>query len=334
MALGLGLAAGLTLVAVARRQLYSFRDRTVIITGGSRGLGLLMARRLAAENARLVLLARDKRELKRAEADLVARGAADVLTVTCDIRVRDAVEQAVQQTAERMGRIDVLINNAGIIQVGPLEHMTVEDFKDAMDVHLWGPLYATLAVVPHMRREGEGRIVNITSIGARIAVPHLIPYCASKFALFGLSEGLHCELRQHGIKVTTVCPNLMRTGSPVNAMFKGRHRDEFAWFAISDSLPLISMNADRAAERIIEACRRGKARLTLTPHAKAAVLLNDLLPGLSAGAMALANRLLPGPAGEGDGRAHPGWRSTSRWAPSALTVLSNRAAAKNFEQPW
>ncbi|MEJ7710408.1 MAG: SDR family oxidoreductase [Pyrinomonadaceae bacterium] len=138
----------------------------------------------------------------------------------------------VQRVTETLGGIDVLINNAGLIQVGPLEVMTLEDYEEAMRTHFWAPLYTILAVLPQMRRRQEGRIVNISSIGGKIAVPHLVPYSASKFALVGLSTGLRTELAKDKIVVTTVSPGLIRTGSPRNATFKGKHREEYAWFSI------------------------------------------------------------------------------------------------------
>src|SRR5437879_7816866 len=122
--------------------------------------------------------------------------------------------------------------------MGPIESMNTEYFEEAMLTHFWGPLYSILAVLPEMKAQRRGRIVNISSIGGKISVPHMVPYSASKFALAGLSEGLRAELARHNIVVTTVFPGLMRTGSPVNAMFKGQRPQEYAWFAISDSLPL------------------------------------------------------------------------------------------------
>lgn len=98
-----------------------------------------------------------------------------------------------------------------------------------------------------MRRQRGGRIVNVSSVGGKIGVPHLLPYTASKFALTGLSEGLRVELKRERILVTTVCPGLMRTGSPRNALFRGKHKREYAWFAIADSLPLLSISAESAA---------------------------------------------------------------------------------------
>jgi hypothetical protein len=188
----------------------------------------------------------------------------------------------------------------------------------------------TLAVLPGMRRRREGRIVNVTSIGGKVSIPHLLPYTASKFALVGLSEGLRSELAKDGIVVTTVCPGLMRTGSHKNALFKGRHRSEFAWFSISDSLPGLSMNADNAARQILDACERGLGEVVLSLPAKAAVLFHDLFPGITADLLGLVNRLLPAPGGIGKAVA-TGKDSESSLSPSWLTVLSDRAALMNNE---
>ena len=231
---------------------------------------------------------------------------------------------------EHFGAIDVLVNNAGVIQVGPMEVMTLEDYEQAMKTHFWGPLYTTLAVLPEMREREDGRIVNITSIGGKISVPHLLPYSASKFALVGFSEGLRAELKKDGIVVTTVCPGLMRTGSPRNATFKGQHRAEYAWFSISDSLPVSSMSAERAARQIVEACKRGDAEVVLSIQAKMAVLFHGLFPGLTADLLGFVNRLLPAPGGIGTRRAK-GKESESDLSPSWLTTLSEQAAARNNE---
>jgi short-subunit dehydrogenase len=294
-------------------------------------LGLVISRLLAAEGARLVLLARNAEELRAAEAELSGLGAA-VMTVRCDVRKREQVEHAIQRIAEQWGRVDVLINNAGIIQVGPVAHMTCEDFEDAMAVHFFGSLYTILAVLPHMRRAGAGRIVNVASIGGKISMPHLVPYSASKFALVGLSDGLRAELRREGILVTTVLPGLMRTGSPPNAQFKGRHNAEYAWFALSDSMPLLSVSAESAARKIVDACRRGAPRLAVGVQTKAAILFNELFPGMAAQVTALVNRVLPGPDPSGSKQLHSGWESQSPWIPSWLTQLSDRATALNNER--
>jgi NAD(P)-dependent dehydrogenase (short-subunit alcohol dehydrogenase family) len=334
--LALGCGAGGAIITRLRRsaRAIDFSGRTVVIFGGSRGLGLVMARELGIEGARIVLAARDRFELERAQLDLEKRGV-HATTIPCDIRNRGQVDAAIAQVIDSHSTIDVLINDAGIIQVGPFERMTIADFEDAMATHFWGPLFTMLAALPHMRQAGARRIVNISSIGGKIAVPHLLPYSASKFALTGLSEGLRAELAQDGVLVTTVCPGLMRTGSTYNAWFKGQHRREFAWFHLSDSMPGISMAARRAARQIVEACRYGDAELILTMSARLAVWLNAASPGSMAKAMALANWMLPsaGPALRSSATARSGWQSVSRFVPSALTTLTDRASVENNELP-
>jgi NAD(P)-dependent dehydrogenase (short-subunit alcohol dehydrogenase family) len=334
--LALGLGALVAVQAWRRRDAYDFHGQSVVITGGSRGLGLVMARELADEGARLTLIARNEDELDRAIADIRARQPfADVVKVVADVRRRYDAERAIAQALEHHGAVDVVINNAGIVQVGPIDHMTLSDYEDAMNTHFWGPLYMIASALPHMRRQGAGRIVNISSIGGKIAVPHLVPYSASKFALVGLSDGLRAELAADNIVVTTVCPGLMRTGSPVNAMFKGRRPQEYAWFAISDSLPLSSIDATRAARQIINACRHGDAELIISVQAKMAVLLRYAAPELFASMMAFTSRLRPAPAPttEGD-EARPGRESESEWADPAatLTAPTYKAAEDNNER--
>jgi NAD(P)-dependent dehydrogenase (short-subunit alcohol dehydrogenase family) len=329
----LGLAAAAAAVfagnrAARQRRAIDFAGRIVVITGGSRGLGLVMARQLAAEGARLCLLARDEAELARARAQL---GACEVMTIRCDVRRRSDVRAAVDMILDRWSAIDVLINNAGVIQVGPLEHMGTEDFENAMATHFWGPLHLMSEAVPAMRRRGFGRIVNIASIGGRLAVPHLAPYSASKFALVGLSDAVRTELDQYGIRVTTVSPGLMRTGSPPNVDVRGRHEAEYAWFAIADSLPGLSTSAEYAARQIIEACRYGDPELTITLPARLAIVANHLAPAAVARALMVVNRLLPSPNGIAGDRRRRGRDSTSKWAPSAATALTDRAAVVNNE---
>lgn len=314
--------------ALRRRTDYSFQDRVILITGGSRGLGLVMAREFVAEGAKVALMARDTVELSRAEQDIRQRGG-DVLILAGDVRIREDAQRAVDTTMAHFGRLDVLVNDAGVIQTGPLEHMQVEDFDEALAVHLYGPLYTMLAAIPHMRGRGDGRIVNISSIGGKIAVPHLVPYCTSKFALVGLSDGMRAELAKDGIRVTTVCPGLMRTGSHFNSKFKGQHEREFTWFSIIDSLPISSIGAERAARQIVAACRRGDPELVISVQAKVLARVAPLLPGVTAAGMALFNRLLPEPTSAAGDELRTGWESQSDLAPSLLTRLSDQATVDN-----
>lgn len=324
----MGLAIGVA--ALRRIGRIHFRGRTAVITGGSRGLGLVIARQLAREGARLALLARDEEEL-RAAADQIHELGADGFTIVCDVTKQEDVDRAITQVVRRFGGVDLLINNAGVIQVGPLEHMTVDDFRTSIDVHIMGPLYTMLAVVPHMRKSGGGRIVNIASIGGKIGTPHLVPYSTGKFGLVGLSDGARAELRRDRIYVTTVIPGLMRTGSPYHAKFKGPHRAEFAWFIAGDSMPLVSINAERAAAKVIEAAREGRASLYITPQARLVAILNELMPGVTASLAGLANRLMPRPTPDRNTADHTGFQSRSDKTPAIVTALTDRAAKKNNE---
>jgi short-subunit dehydrogenase len=327
-ALGVGAIAAFTLLTKNRRQ-FDFAKKVVLITGGSRGLGLVLARELAKEGARLAICARDGEELARAREELQTAGA-EVFDVICDVREQEQVNRMIEDVNTRFGQIDVLINNAGVIQVGPLEVQTQEDFENAMAIHFWAPFYTMQAVLPQMRRGGAGRIVNIASIGAKVAVPHLAPYCASKFALAGLSSAMRGELAKDNIFVTTVCPGLMRTGSHINAIFKGKNEIEFALFSLMDALPVTSISAERAARQIVEACRSGDAELIITMQAKLAAKANALFPETIAQVMGLVNRVLPAAGGIGTNHAL-GKDSTSFASPSILTALADKASIKNNE---
>lgn len=328
--LGIGatvLNAATTVNRMLRR--IDFKDKVVVITGGSRGLGLVLARRLAKENAKLVLLARDTEELELAKQQLDEKDAI-VRTFQCDVTVQNEIEQTLAKIIEEMGCIDILVNNAGVIQVGPQESMTTDDYRNALDSHFWAPLYAALAVIPHMKERKFGRIVNIASIGGKISVPHLLPYNASKFALAGLSEGLRYELMPDNVFVTTVCPGLMRTGSHVNAKFKGQHKLEYALFSTMNSLPFLSANAERAAAEIIDACRFGDAELIITMPAKLATKFKALFPETTAEALGAISRFLP-KKGENGNELKSGKDSQSELSPNAFTYLADKAVLKNNE---
>lgn len=323
-----GTGAIVALRAIRHSRRIDFQDRSVVITGGSRGLGLVMARRLAGEGARLSLLARDEAELERATHEFEAMGVT-VLPVVCDVRDADSVQQAIARVVGHYGAIDVLINNAGIIQVAPFEHMQTEDYEDALRTHFWGPLYTTQAVLPYMKRQGSGRVVNISSIGGKISLPHMMPYSVSKFALVGFSDGLRAELAKDNIYVTTVCPFAMRTGSHINAFFKGQNEKEFTLFALFGAIPTNSVDARRAARQIIEACRYGDPSLIISWRARAAVVLSTLFPNLRAEAFSLGVRALPGPTDVQGDTLNTGWDSRSTLAPSLLTTLADKATIEN-----
>ena len=330
LATGAILLAIWLIVRLIRTVSYPLREKVVLITGGSRGLGLVLARHICARGGNVALIARDAEKLARAKTDLATRRST-VMTIQCDLLDSEQIQAAVRRVIDRFGKIDILINNAGIIEVGPLEHLMREDFERAIRLHFWAPFELISQIVPEMRIWGGGRIVNVSSIGGKVAVPHMASYSASKFALTGFSDAIRAELARDNIHVTTVAPGLMRTGSHVNAKFKGRHDDEFAWFAASAGAPLISMNADRAARKILAACRRGQPSLTLTFAARKIVLGNALFPNLTGYLMKFVNRLLPGTGGE-QGNKSRGGSELPRRAPGWMTRLADRATQKNNEE--
>src|SRR5437016_8343210 len=282
-----------------------YQDKVALITGGSRGLGLEIARKICTRGGKVVLLARDIEELAAARTKLDESGA-EVLTIQCDLVDTAQIQSAVQQTLQRFGKIDILINNAGIIEVGPIEHMQLKDFERAMRLHFWATFILYLLVVPQMRSKGGGRIVNISSVGGKIAVPHMAPYSASKFALTGFSDAIGAELARDNICVTTVTPGMMRTGSQVHATFKGDQSAEYKWFDLSSKLPFASISVEPAARKILSACGRRKASLVMPISAYFIIAANALFPNLTARVMKIVNRSMPPRVGKSGDEARSG----------------------------
>jgi short-subunit dehydrogenase len=308
------------------------RGEVALVTGGSRGLGLLLAKELGLAGCRVAVCARGAEQLREAKAWL-KRAEVEAETFVCDVSQRGAVDALVEAVEARLGAVDVLVNNAGTIQVAPIENSTLEDFEAAQGAMFWGPLHTTMAVLPGMLRKGKGRIVNVTSLGGLVSVPHLIPYGAAKAGAVALSEGLHAELASKGIRVTTVAPGTMRTGGHVNARFRGRSGDEYRWFALAASLPGISVSAERAARRIVRAAIRGEAFVVIGAAAKAAAVAHGVAPGAMSDALGVVSRLLP-PAGGGAAHtgAEIGAASSSRWL-AALTKLGRNAEGRLQHRP-
>jgi short-subunit dehydrogenase len=288
-----------------RTRRFSFAGKAALITGGSRGLGLVIARQFCRSGANVALIARNTDELARAKSELDRYGT-QVLTIQCDLLESVQIQSAVRQTLDLFGKIDILVNNAGIIEIGPLNHMRREDFERSMHVHFWAPFELLMQIVPEMRRIGGGRIVNISSIGGKIAVPHMAPYSASKFALTGLSDAIRAELALDKIYVTTVSPGMMRTGSQGHAKFKGNHTREYKWFETSSKLPFASISAERAAGKILAACAKGEPALIMPLPAYLIIASNALFPNLSGRIMKMVNKRLPSPVGAGGNDARAG----------------------------
>jgi short-subunit dehydrogenase len=307
----------------------SLRGSTAIITGGSRGLGLCLALELARQGANLHLIARDRAELDRA-GDKIRREGASVSLWPCDLRDARAAAATVESIGAEAGRIDLLINNAGSIVVGPWDTLKAKDFEEAMALHFWAPFHTATAALPFLVR-ARGQIVNISSIGGRVAIPHLASYSASKFALAGLSNAMQAELAACGVGVTTVYPGLMRTGSHVNARFKGDVDREFTWFSLAATTPLAAINAHRAARQIIAAARRRNPVLIITWQARFLTFAQAFAPNVFGTIAAFISRWLPRSEGN---KAPVSGKNCFSSLPTALSALGDRAAAQLNEKGY
>ena len=329
-------AAWATRELLGRAREADLTGQVALITGGSRGLGLAMARELADEGCRLVICARDRAELQRAGEELEGRGA-EVLAIECDVADRDDVDRMVSRVREAFGPVELLICNAGVIQVGQLKSMELEDFQQSMDIMYWGVLYPILAVLPEMRERRAGRIGIVSSIGGKVSVPRLVPYNAAKFAAVGLAEGLRAELAGEGITVTNIAPGLTRTGSYLNAHFSGDEEGreaQYKLFAPLSSVPLMTGGAEQAAHAYVRAIKRGDAEIIYPPIYSLVSRIHGLAPATTVRVMGLADRLIVS-SGEGDGTV----RGMSidetiesrpwRW----LTTLGARAAGTYRQRP-
>lgn len=328
--LGLGLLAGAGALWGTRAWLqasrwFDLQGRVVIVTGSTSGLGLMLARQAVQHGARVVLNGRHKGELDAAEADLRTSGGAgaDVFAVAADVSDEDQARHLVERTLQHYGALDVLVNNAGVMLVGPQATMTADDYRALMAVNYYGALYPTLAALPHLRTTGFGRIANIVSIGGLSAVPHLGAYCASKFALTGLTRSLRAELARDGILVTGVYPKTIRTGGHTHAWFKGNPGAEYRWFAASDTLPLLSASAETTAHRIWTAIQHGDPDLFVGLSARLAIAFDNLVPGWSAELKALVEQAMPAgddptiPAVRGEQIQEPTAQMFHRMVPSS-----------------
>ena len=299
-----------------------------IVTGASRGLGFLIARELARLGYDLVLCARSADGLRAAETDLVRTGV-EVATVAADVGKRDEAQSVVAEAERRFGRLDVLVLNAGVIQVGPAATMSEADYAAAMDVMFWGALHVSRAAMPLLRRS-RGNVLAVTSVGGKLPAPHLLPYTAAKHAAVGFAEGLRVEMIREGVSVTVGVPGLMRTGSPRNALFSGDGVAESRWFTAAANLPLVSMDAERAARRLVKATLRRRPEIILTPLAKLGTRAHAMAPCTSLRLVSLVNRLLPNDD-DGD-RTVAGHRLRDHLRPLAgLARRDDEAAVRNHE---
>jgi len=304
---------------------FSYENQSVVITGGSRGLGLALAEELSQQGALVTILARDEEELKRAKKRLAEVPSAQVLAITCDITNRHQLKFAFEKVKERYGKIDILINNAGAVSAGPFESMNQKDFEAQMNVHFFAALKSVQVILPIFKEKKSGCIVNISSIGGKIPILHMIPYCASKFALSGFSQALSSELRKDNIQVTTVYPGLMRTGSPIQGIFKGDHEKEFAWFAISDSTPGLTVSAKNAARQILSAVQSGETELVISVPAKLGTFFYANFPQIFTALMGFVNRFMPQDSSDHrkTGAQSQAWLKKQAWSRPFMKIMTD-----------
>lgn len=287
-------ATSVCLYVASLTKEFHFNGKKVLITGGSRGLGLSLAWNLIKSGSEVTLLARDEAELNKAKEILLKDfPEAKVHIQVCDVTETQQLSNSIEKAINDMDGIDLLVNNAGAILVGPFTSMEMEDFEAQMKLHVYSVIQATQLIFAHFKSRGGGRILNICSLGGKTAIPHMIPYNTSKFALAGFSQGASAELAKHNIILTTAYPTVMRTGSPIQAVFKGEHEKEFTWFETIDNLPGLSMGADTAAKKIMSAVADGQTEVVLSVAGKARVLAGSLFPETMIALMGAVNRLLP-----------------------------------------
>jgi all-trans-retinol dehydrogenase (NAD+) len=242
-----------------------FSGRIVLITGAASGLGRCLARRFAAYGAHLVLWDSDAAGLESLRTELESP-ACNVWTCTVDLRDRAAIEALAQRCLAECGPVDVLVNNAGVVYGETLLEIPEERIERTFAVNTLALFWTTRAFLPAMMKRNAGRIVTIASAGGLVGTARLTDYCASKFAAVGFDEALRVELlrAESAVRTTIVCPYYMSTG-----LFEGV-RTRFAWL-----LPILT--PEHVADRVVDAVRRGHARLVL-PRFVCASYLARLLP--------------------------------------------------------
>ncbi|GIW22880.1 MAG: ketoacyl reductase [Candidatus Sericytochromatia bacterium] len=224
------------------------KDSVVIITGASEGIGKELAIEFAKQGSKIVLASRSIDKLQKVENQLKEKYVnCEAISVPTDVSRKEDCINLIETTLEKFNKIDILINNAGIVTYDYFYNTSDEEIKKIMDVNYWGVIHCTKAVLPYMMKNKKGRIVNISSFVGKRAMPGMLAYSSSKFAIQAIGEGLRAELRKYGIKVTTICPTATKTELLSNALSK---RVKFS--------QNIGMSANRVAKETINAMLENK----------------------------------------------------------------------------
>jgi len=249
---------------------YELKDKVVIITGASSGIGKATAWEFAREKA-IVILASRKEEKLQELAEEIKKIGSQILVVKTDVSLSGEIEHLVNITLEKYGRIDILVNNAGFGNHSAVEDTPIQDMKDVLDTNLLGPFYAMRLVIPIMKKQGYGRIINISSVIGRRGIGFSGAYCASKFGLIGLTESTQVELRGSPVKICTVCPGLTDTDFGFNMREPVRQTKENVW---AKGVP-----AKKVARVIVRCVKKPKREIYISWYDHAMVYVNALFPG-------------------------------------------------------
>ena len=264
-----------------------FFDKSVVVTGASSGIGHDVALAFGEQGAQVALLARRRVQLEEL-ADKINKAGGKALALDCDVTDRARVFWAIEQVKEAFGKVDILINSAGLLIAETVEEMRPEDLEKMMAVNVFGALNAMQAVLPVMRKAKSGNIVNISSLAGRRGVSPLGGYSSTKFALVGMTEALRVELFNTGIKVSLVMPGVIDTPMARNAL---KHRR-----SLKNVSAMMAMPARWVTWAVLAAAAFGLTEVDVPPGAAVAEKLASLFPGVTDALLSVGTRVMQGAA--------------------------------------